>query len=176
MLVDSTEQILPPAAHLDIVSRETGEREMVLARWGLVPFFTTDLKEIKGLSTINARAETITTARTWREPVKKRRCLVPVNSFFEWPKIGGSPRQTYVFELGSGAPFALAGIWDAWKDGHGHWLQSVAIVTTEAKELMADSATEFGSVVRMVSSGAIRPAETSRRPTNLRRLAAHRGS
>jgi putative SOS response-associated peptidase YedK len=44
-------------------SRESGDREMVLARWGLVPFFTKSLDEVKGLSTINARAESITKAR-----------------------------------------------------------------------------------------------------------------
>jgi putative SOS response-associated peptidase YedK len=47
-------------------SKETGECEMVLARWGLIPFFTKELNGIKGLSTINAKAETIATARTWR--------------------------------------------------------------------------------------------------------------
>ncbi len=118
-------------------SRETGERELILARWGLVPFFTKDLKDIKGLSTINARAETIATSRTWREPMKKRRCLIPVNAFYEWPKEGKPPKQPYAFELSNGNLFAFAGIWDAWKDGQGHWLQSYAIVTTEANELMA---------------------------------------
>ena len=75
-----------PTTHQPIVrqSKETGERELILARWGLVPFFTKDLKEIKGLSTINARAETIANSRTWREPMKKRRCLIPVNAFYEW--------------------------------------------------------------------------------------------
>jgi len=77
-------------------SRESGEREMVLARWGLVPFFTKDLKDIKGLSTINARAESITTAPTWREPFKKRRCIIPANSIYTLsrrtlPKIDLSP-------------------------------------------------------------------------------------
>jgi putative SOS response-associated peptidase YedK len=118
-------------------SRESGDRELILARWGLVPFFTRDLKEIKGLSTINARAETIATSRTWREPMKKRRCLIPVNAFYEWPKEGKPPKQPYAFELSSGNLFAFAGIWDAWKDGEGHWLQSFAIVTTEANELMS---------------------------------------
>ena len=60
-------------------SRESGERELVLARWGLVPFFTKELSDIKGLSTINARAESITKAPTWREPMKKRRCIVPAS-------------------------------------------------------------------------------------------------
>ena len=118
-------------------SRESGEREMVLARWGLVPFFTKELSDIKGLSTINARAETITKAPTWREPFKKRRCLVPAQSFYEWPKEGKPPKQPYIFELSNGNPMAFAGLWDAWKDKDGQWLQSFAIVTTEANELLA---------------------------------------
>jgi len=65
-----------PTTHQPIIrqSRETGGRELILARWGLIPFFT---KDVKGLTTIKARSETITTAPTWREPFKKRRCLVP---------------------------------------------------------------------------------------------------
>jgi putative SOS response-associated peptidase YedK len=69
--------------------------------------------------------------------MKKRRCLIPVNAFYEWPKEGKPPKQPYAFELSSGNLFAFAGIWDACKDGEGHWLQSYAIVTTEANELMA---------------------------------------
>jgi putative SOS response-associated peptidase YedK len=118
-------------------NRDTADREMVLARWGLVPFFTKDLQDVKGISTINARAETITTAKTWREPVKKRRCLIPVSAFYEWPKNADSHKQPYVFELTTGGLFAFAGVWDAWKDQQGHWLQSFAIVTTEANELMS---------------------------------------
>jgi len=118
-------------------SRESGEREMVLARWGLIPFFTKDLSKIKGLSTINARAESITKASTWREPMKKRRCIIPAHAFYEWGKAGKPPKQPYAFELSNGNPIGFAGLWDAWKDKGGHWLQSFAIVTTEANELMA---------------------------------------
>ena len=60
-------------------SRDTGDRELILARWGLIPFFTKDLKDlkdVKGLTTINARSETITTAPTWREPFRKRRAWI----------------------------------------------------------------------------------------------------
>lgn len=130
---------IAPTTHQPIIrqSRESGEREVVLARWGLVPFFTKEIQDIKGLSTINARAETITSAKTWGEPVKKRRCLIPANTFYEWPKEGKPPKQPYSFELTSGKAFAFAGIWDGWKDAQGHWLQSFAIVTTEANELMA---------------------------------------
>ena len=128
-----------PTTHQPIIrqSRETGERELILARWGLLPFFTQELAEMKSLRTINARCETITTAKTWREQVKKRRCIVPVSAFYEWPKDPKEPRQPYAFELSSGGMFAFAGLWDAWKDPDGRWLESSAIVTTESNELMS---------------------------------------
>jgi putative SOS response-associated peptidase YedK len=61
---------------------------MVLMRWGLIPFFTKQIPDIKGMSTINAKAENVVKSPTWREPFKKRRCLVPASSFYEgdgWP-------------------------------------------------------------------------------------------
>jgi putative SOS response-associated peptidase YedK len=64
-------------------NRDTGERELVSLHWGLVPFFAVDLKAFGGFSTINARAENITSSRTYREPFKKRRCLVPASGFYE---------------------------------------------------------------------------------------------
>ncbi len=130
---------IAPATHQPVIrqSRETGGREMVLARWGLVPFFTKSLNHVKGLSTINARSETILKAPAWREAFKKRRCLIPASFFYEWPKEGKPPKQPYAFELGSTSLFAFAGLWDAWRDKNGYWLQSFAIVTTEANELMA---------------------------------------
>ncbi len=102
---------ISPTTHQPIIrqSRETGEREMILARWGLVPFFTKDLKDIKGLSTINARAETITKAPTWREPFRKRRCLIPASFFLERPKEGKPRKQPYAIELGNGSLFRSPG-------------------------------------------------------------------
>jgi len=118
-------------------SKETGDRELVSARWGLIPFFTKELKDIKGISTINAKAENVATSPTWRTPFKKRRCLVPASAFYEWPKGGKAPKQPYVFEVDNGSMFAFAGLWDAWKDKNGHWLQSYSIITTTANEMMA---------------------------------------
>jgi putative SOS response-associated peptidase YedK len=129
-------------------SRETGARKLVLARWGLVPFFTKNLKDLKTMSTINARAESITTASMWREPVRKRRCLVPADAFYEWPKDAKAPRQPYAFEMKNGAMFAFAGIWDAWRDAEGKWLQSFAIVTTDANELMESIHSRMPVIVR----------------------------
>jgi len=50
------------------------------------------------------------TAKTWREPVKKRRCLIPVSAFYEWPKEGSPSKQPYAFELSNGNLFAFAGV------------------------------------------------------------------
>ena len=120
--------------------RDSTEREMVLLRWGLVPFFAKSLAEWKGFSTINARAESITSSSTWREPFQRRHCVVPADMFYEWAlrtpsasepvfpelrPIGKSPgprskskpsKQPYAISLKSGEPFAFAGLWDAWKE------------------------------------------------------------
>jgi putative SOS response-associated peptidase YedK len=129
--------------------RDSEEREMVLLRWGLVPFFAKSLAEWKGMSTINAKAEGIEGSGTWREPFKRRRCLVPADGFYEWKALDASkkPKKVpYVITLKSGEPMAFAGVWDAWKEPKPKsesvhtpdtWLQSYAIVTTEANELMA---------------------------------------
>jgi putative SOS response-associated peptidase YedK len=117
--------------------KETGERELVLMRWGLVPHFANSLADFKGFSTINARAETITKNAVWRIPFQRRRCLVPADGFYEWKKLDPKTKQPYAFAMQDGKPFAFAGLWDAWKDPDGGWLQSYSIITTEANELMA---------------------------------------
>jgi len=118
-------------------SREDESRELVLMRWGLIPFFTKQLSDIKGLSTINARAESIQKSPTWRESFKKRRCLVPATAFYEWKKLDAKTRQPFAFTLPGTPLFAFAGLWDAWRDPSGNWLQSFTIITTEANELMS---------------------------------------
>jgi putative SOS response-associated peptidase YedK len=119
-------------------NRDSGEREVVSLRWGLIPFFTKDIKDVKGISTINARAETVATSRTYREPFKKRRCLVPASGFYEWKRIDPKNKQPFAFDLLNGRMMAFAGLWDAWKDpANGQWLQSYTIITTDANELMA---------------------------------------
>ena len=118
-------------------SRDTGEREMVLMRWGLIPYFTKSLSDVKGVSTINARAETIQTSPRWREPFRKRRCLIPASAFYEWRKLDAKTKQPFAFGVTGSPLFGFAGLWDAWKDGEGQWLQSFSIVTTEANELMS---------------------------------------
>jgi putative SOS response-associated peptidase YedK len=106
-------------------------------RWGLVPYFAKSLADFKGISTINARAETLISSTTWRGPFQRRRCLVPADGFYEWKKLDPKTRQPYAFGMADGTPFAFAGLWDGWKDPDGGWLQSYSIITTTPNELTA---------------------------------------
>ena len=122
------------------IGRDSGERELELMRWGLVPHFAKGLADFKGFSTFNARAETLLTSATWRVPFRKRRCLVPADGFYEWKKLDDSSKpqkDPYAITLTNGEPMAFGGLWDAWKEPDGSWLQSFSIITTEANEIMA---------------------------------------
>jgi putative SOS response-associated peptidase YedK len=66
-------------------SRDTGERELVMMRWGIVPRFAKTEDQFKALSTINAKSDNLTSSRMWRKPFAKRRCLVPASGLYEWP-------------------------------------------------------------------------------------------
>jgi putative SOS response-associated peptidase YedK len=128
-----------PTTHQPVIrnSRE-GERELVLMRWGLIPHFTKQLSDVKGISTINARAETLEKSATWRVPFQRRRCLIPADGFYEWKKLDEKTKQPYMFGMKDAAPFAFAGLWDAWKEPAGEsWLQSFSIITTDPNELTA---------------------------------------
>src|SRR5438067_3174878 len=76
-------------------SRDTGERELVMMRWGIVPWFAKSEDEFKALSTINAKSYRLTDNKMWREPFAKRRCLVPASGLYEWPKPGHTIPPTY---------------------------------------------------------------------------------
>jgi len=118
------------------LNRHTGEREIVLMRWGLIPYFAKSAADFGGFSTINAKAETVEEKALWRGPFRKHRCLVPADGFYEWLKVDAKTKKPYAYSLSTGEPFAFAGLWDAWKDpATGEWLQTFAIVTTTANEL-----------------------------------------
>src|SRR5262245_11434524 len=111
-------------------------RELLMAKWGLVPFWTKPQNAAKPpYSTINARAETIQTATSYREPFKQRRCLVPATGWYEWQKLGAKRKQPFHFKP-KHEPFALAGVYDVWKGG-GQVITSFAIVTTDAAPSVA---------------------------------------
>jgi putative SOS response-associated peptidase YedK len=118
-----------------VVQRE--ERRAVTAyRWGLVPHWSTDLKG--GSRMFNARAETITSSPAFREAFRRRRCIVPVDSFYEW-KREATVRQPYRVIREDGRPLALAGLWAGWHDPSTDQVRrTFTIVTSTPNEAMAD--------------------------------------
>ena len=125
-------QSLQPVVRLD---SETGERELTIMRWGLIPFFAKDAKI--AYSTINARSETVATSPVFREPMKRRRCLIPATGFYEWQALDKKSKQPWAIELADGDLFAFAGLWDRWKEkATGQPLETYTIITTDPNELL----------------------------------------
>jgi putative SOS response-associated peptidase YedK len=111
-----------------------GARECVLLRWGLVPSWAKELKF--GSRCINARAETAATQPAFRAAFRSRRCLVPVNAFYEWSGPAGQ-RTRWRIALDGEPLFALAGLWEWWKDPAGAAIETYTIVTTAANAQLA---------------------------------------
>lgn len=140
--VPTTFEILPsynvaPQTFQPVVAlnRKSLERELLQMRWGLVPYWASDPKI--GYSTINAKSETLTTSSVFREAFKRRRCLVPADGFYEWQPIDRKTKQPFAFALKDGSLFALAGLFDVWKDKKtGEALFSYSVITTDPNELL----------------------------------------
>jgi putative SOS response-associated peptidase YedK len=116
------------------LSRDTGNREFALLRWGLVPAWAKDAKI--GYSTINARSEEVASKPAFREAFKKRHCLIPADNFYEWMRLDAKAKRPFAIALMSGEPFALAGLWESWRPKDGAPLETFTILTTSENELM----------------------------------------
>ena len=102
-------------------------------RWGLVPHWSQGPDPAARL--INARSETVMDKSSFRDSFRERRCLIPVNGFYEWQKRDGTP-QPFLFQRRDKGLFALAGIWDRWEYPGGRQLNSCTILTTAANPVM----------------------------------------
>jgi putative SOS response-associated peptidase YedK len=114
------------------VDPRDGERELALARWGLVPWWA---KEIPKAPHINARAETVHRTPLFREAFARRRALIPATGFYEWQKRADG-KQPYRFRRRDLEPFAFAGLWEFCRLG-GEDILSAAIIVGEPNPLAA---------------------------------------
>ena len=107
-----------PTEDLPIIRYDTraGQRSLDVMRWGLVPFWAKDIKV--GFANINAKAEGIDSRPAFREAFNRRRCLVPLDCFYEWKKLG-KDRQPYAVGLATRRLMALAGLWENWRSPAG---------------------------------------------------------
>jgi putative SOS response-associated peptidase YedK len=108
-------------------------RRFMLARWGFLPGFVKDPREFPLL--INARAETAVEKASFRNAMKRRRCLVPADAYYEWLKLregGKIVRKPYLFRRADKNPMGLAGLWETYLSADGSEIDTACILTTEA--------------------------------------------
>jgi putative SOS response-associated peptidase YedK len=123
---------VPPSQPVHVVrgGEGGGNRTLERLRWGLVPVWATDPKI--GHKLALARVETVTTAPAFRDAIRKRRCLVAVDAFYEW-RHEGKRASPFVVRRADGKPFALAGLWERWVSRDGEVIESCAILTQPAR-------------------------------------------
>lgn len=124
--------IAPSSRILAVRYQESG-RELSLLRWGLIPSWAKDYAAAKAI--INARSETAEEKPFFRQALRKRRCLIPANGFFEWQR-DESKRQPYFIRMKSAEIMGLAGIWECWTSPDGERLETCAILTVASNSLI----------------------------------------
>jgi putative SOS response-associated peptidase YedK len=115
--------------------RRAGERSLGLLRWGLIPHWAKDINV--GFANINAKAEAIENRPAFRDAFERRRCIVPVDNFYEWKKTG-TGKQPYAIALADRGLMALAGLGENWHSPADEWIRTFAIITTPPNELCAE--------------------------------------
>lgn len=124
---------IAPTQPIPVVRLHEGERQFALMRWGLLPSWVRDPRTFSLL--FNARGESVTEKPAFRAAMKRRRCLIPADGFYEWTVEDGR-KQPYFIRARSGEPFAFAGLWETWTGPNGEELDTAAIVTTAANRTL----------------------------------------
>ncbi len=135
-------------------------RRMIICHWGLIPHWAQD--DSMASRMINARAETIASKPSFREALKKRRCLVPVDGFYEWPKRGELSGRIVEVARNDGELMALAGLWEEWVAPDGRTRRTFTIITVEPNRLMEQFHHRMPAILSRVDEEAwIDPATDS---------------
>jgi putative SOS response-associated peptidase YedK len=130
------ERLIPPRYNIAptqpivVVRRTKKGRELLPMRWGLIPWWAKEAKDLPLL--INARAEGIAEKPAYRDAFRYRRCLVPASGFYEWQARGKNAKQPYAVMPKDGSLIAFAGLWETWHGPDGSEIDTAAIVTTDA--------------------------------------------
>jgi putative SOS response-associated peptidase YedK len=119
---------IAPTQPIPVVIIENGARQFRLMRWGFVPAWVKDPRGFALL--INARAETVTDKPAFKNAIRRRRCLIPADGWYEWSQ--SERKRPYFIHRRDGQPFGFAGLAETWSGPNGEELDTVAIVTTAA--------------------------------------------
>lgn len=124
---------IAPTQPIAIVRLADGARQFALVRWGFIPAWVKDPKTVSLM--FNARGETAIEKPAYRNAMKRRRCLVPADGFYEWKRDGERKRPHWIHPR-AGGPIAFAGLWETWMGPNGEELETAAIVTTAANDTL----------------------------------------
>lgn len=120
---------IAPTQPIAVVIEDQGARHFRLMRWGFIPAWVKDPRDFTLL--INARAETVRDKPAFRNAVRRRRCLVPADGYYEWQTSGGQKHPYFIYPRGGG-PIGFAGLFETWVGPNGEELDTVAIITAAA--------------------------------------------
>jgi putative SOS response-associated peptidase YedK len=128
---------IAPTQPIPIVRAERGAegvtRHFALARWAFMPGFVRDPKTFPLI--FNARSEGLAAKASFRNALRRRRCLVPADCFYEWQRFGAGKTavsRPFLFRRANGAPLALAGLWETWCGPNGEEVDTACVITTDA--------------------------------------------
>ena len=125
---------IAPTQPIAIVRWENGARRFALARWGFLPTFVKDLAKFPLI--LNARAEGIAEKPSYRAAIRRRRCLVLADGFYEWRRVGKA-RIPFLIRRPDRGPLAFGGLWETWNDRDGSEVDTACIITCEANGTIA---------------------------------------
>jgi putative SOS response-associated peptidase YedK len=120
-----------PTQPIPVVRIDNGRRSFALVRWGFIPSWVHDPRKFSLL--INARAEAVLDKPAFRNAIRRRRCLIPADGFYEWQADGGRKRPFYA---AAKAMVAFAGLWESWMGPNGEEVETACIITTAANRTL----------------------------------------
>jgi putative SOS response-associated peptidase YedK len=128
---------IPPGTRVVAIRERSGKRVAEAAHWGLIPSFAKDASLGNRLAI--ARADSAFEKPAFRRAIAARRCLIPVDVFYEWEgHKGDRARQPWAVRLQGGMPFTVGGIWEYWRpDGEAEGVVSFAVLTTDPNTALA---------------------------------------
>lgn len=126
---------IAPTQPVPVVTQDAAVRHLRLMCWGFLPAW---LKDPRGFPLlINARAETVAEKAAFRNAIRRRRCLLPADGYYEW-QVQGARKQPFYIHPRGGQPMAFAGVAETWCGPNGEEVDTVAIVTTQAPPDLAN--------------------------------------
>jgi putative SOS response-associated peptidase YedK len=161
---------IAPTQPIPLVISRGRTRHFMLARWGFLPGFVKDVKKFPLL--INARAETLAEKPSFRAALRRRRCLVPADGWYEWRANLSGSKTPFLLRRAEGGLLALAGLWETYLDASGGEIDTACIITTCANGATAALHERMPAILEPEDFDAwLNPDETVAPPLRLLRPA-----